>query len=218
MRTVVAYFDLVERDEEEAHRKAWDTRGRKDVTTVGITSARAKGEPDWRSNREVFHQMGQFKDRLAAIKSVADVSVKPGVGAWQGGKEATWVVSYRGNGEAMKLLATTAKTYNQDAVLVMKPGGGDPSVELEFDGPVGARGMAQIEKIMVGHGLGGWTYYKSGGQTVLRSVSVPQWGSDSAAHLRAMSEVSAVLKAAGRTHRVRQASVQASVLERGRDY
>lgn len=182
-------------------------------TTVGITSARPG-----KTNREVFQQMQTFEKGLKAIKTVSNVKVQPGVGAWQGGREATWVVSYHGNGAATKLLAKTGKQYDQDAVLVLKGGAGgkgaSPLVEYRFKTPVSSSQMDGVGSILAGHGLGGWTWFKSGGQTVLRAVAVPQWGGNSKAHLEAAKEVSVVLKAQGLAHTASAHRVSVSVMER----
>lgn len=187
-------------------------RGRCGDTTVGITSARPE-----KGGRAVFDDMRGFEASLKAVKGVTNVKVSPGLGAWEGGSEPTWVVSYRGNGEARRLLARTGKQFNQDGVLLMKPCRGrgcDPAVELHFDRGVGGAARDAVHGILKTHGMGGWTWYKSGGQTVLRMVSVPAWGGDRAAHLAASRDISASLARAGLTHKARLRGVRAEVLTR----
>ena len=89
------------------------------VTRVGITSARPAGAPDARTSRTVYRDMHAVADQLRALPGVRRVSATPGVGAWQGGRESSWIVAYQGNGEARRLLARVGAQFNQDAVLLM---------------------------------------------------------------------------------------------------
>ncbi|KKL08374.1 hypothetical protein LCGC14_2576500, partial [marine sediment metagenome] len=102
---------------------------------IGITSAR-----EGKLSKQVFADMRAFQERLEEIKSLSNISVKPGVGGWEGGRESTWLVSFRGNGEATSLIAETAKRHDQDGVLLLEPCGdkGDcsPIVDWHFTDPV----------------------------------------------------------------------------------
>lgn len=181
-----------------------------DTTMVGITSARPG-----RSNAEVFRTMREFEARLKAT-GVANVRVQPGVGAWEGGAEGSWVVSYRGNGAATRLIAQTAKAFTQDAVLMMKGCRGrkcDPAVEMRFDRAVTPTQRLAVQQTLVAHGLGGWTWFKSGGKTVLRMVAVPAWGGSRRKHLIATRKISAVLSRKGFGHRTAVKGVTATVLD-----
>lgn len=215
-------FDL----DSAASVKAWDTRGRRgDETKVGITSQRSGAEA--KPNRTVFQQMKEFQDKLASIPSVTNVHVQPGVGMWVDESagpvsEATWVVSYQGNGAAQRLLAETGQRYNQDAILLLHgvadPAVGSPSVELAFDHPISVTQRQAISQLLTAHGIGGATWFKSGGHTVLRAVAVPQWGGDNAAHLAAMREISDALVTNGLTHQTRVDHVAVDIMERAGEH
>lgn len=194
-----------------------------DDTTVGITSARPEGDPGHTSNEQVFERMRQFEGNLRMLPRVENVRVQPGVGAWQGGSEPTWVVSYKGNGEAAKLIAQTAKQYNQDAVLIIKGGGGEGGAsvasEFEFDRGLSRTARDAVHDVLAAEGLGGWTWFKRGGKTVLRAVAVPQWGGDPTAHHAASQRISEGLAKVGYTHRLLEKPVAVTVLERDKgDY
>lgn len=185
-------------------------------TVAGVTSQR----PERSDPKTVFADMANFRDRLSEIPTVSRVSVKPGVGAWQGGREATWVVSYRGNGQANKLLAETGKRYDQDAVLIMRAAKrGDPDAapmaEYTFEHGIGTRQRDAIGEVLAEHGIGGWTWLKSpGGRTMLRAACVPQWGGDREVHLAATKAISARLSALGAAHAYSTHQMHVEVLER----
>jgi hypothetical protein len=170
----------------------------------------------------VFERMNQFAGNLRTISGVENVTVQPGLGAWKGGSEPTWVVSYKGNGEATKLLARTAKEYNQDAVLIVKGSdgaGASVADELVFDRGVSGKTRELVHETLAKEGLGGWTWFKRGGKAVLRAVAVPQWGGDPTAHRDAIKRVSDGLARIGLKHEVKEKSVSVTVLERDRgDY
>jgi len=191
-------------------------------TEVGITSARPEGDPGHTSNRVVFERMSQFAGNLRTISGVENVTVQPGLGAWQGGSEPTWVVSYKGNGEATKLLARTAKEYNQDAVLILKGSdgaGASIADELVFDHGVDGQTRETVHEALAKEGLGGWTWFKRGGKVVLRAVAVPQWGGDPGAHRDSVKRISQSLDHIGLTHQVNEKAVSVTVLERDKgDY
>ena len=216
--------------EEDKHPR--DGKGRfaeaagESATLVGITSARPVGEPDFRQNKQVFADMREFGDKLKAIKGVRDVTVKPGVGAWLGGHEPTWVVSYKGNGEANRLLAQTGKDKNQDAVLVMRPATNpetaSPIKEFVFKSPVGTRFMQAMEGTLAKTaGFGGWSWFKDGGQSVLRCAFVPQWPTDKIKSKEdfeaAAKQVSRIMAMDGHEHAVRSLGAQVDVMERTGD-
>lgn len=186
------------------------------TTRIGMTSARQ----GWtgRPAKQVFTEMRAFERDLKGIKGVTNVSVVPGVGGWEGGSEPSWVVSYRGNGEAKRLVLKTAKQFDQDGILMLHPCRGancDPAVDLRFDKPVGKTGRTLIESVLVGEGLGGWTWLKSGGRSVLRLVSVPAWGGETQKHLASTRRVMRHLRRAGLGVRSRIRAVKAEGI--GRD-
>lgn len=181
--------------------------------SVDITSNRP-GKP----SEEVFDEMREFEANLREIESVRDISVKPGVGGWEGGAEPTWVVNYKGNGEALRLIAETGKQFNQDAVLVMQSpgeGGGNPVVDWHFDERVTPDERTAIEDTLVSAGIGGWTWFRdSSGRTTLRSVAVPEWGGEANKHLRSAELVSQLFSQVGYSYERSDGSVAVQVMER----
>lgn len=195
-----------------------------DSVTVGITSARYHDDPGYKPNKAVFEDMRAFEAQLTALPGVRAVSVKPGLGVWEGGNEATWAVSYRGNGEALRLLAKTGKQYNQEAVLMLKGCRGancDQAVELTFDRGIPANVRDAIHDVISDYrtpdgGLivGGWTWHKRGGKMVLRMVNIPEFGQDAARHLETTAKISRDLQAAGLVHRRAAHPVQVTLMTR----
>lgn len=185
---------------------------------VMMTSQRAEGDPGHQENRDVFKAMREFEGKLKALPGVSRAVVKPGVGGWEGGREAMWQIYYRGNGEATKLIAATAKRYNQDSVLMLKGCTGEncqPVVELSFAHGVSGEARKVVEDILVANGIGGWTWMKKHDHTELRMVYVPQWSERSAeAHRQATIRVSQLLRerGLGNKRHVKKAAVH--ILER----
>lgn len=182
-------------------------------TQVGITSARP-GRP----SEQVYSDMRDFEGRLRQIESISGVSVTPGIGGWEGGEEPTWVVEYEGNGQALRLLAETAKEFNQDAVLIMKApadGGGQPVIDWHFGDAISEAERDGIQDVLVEAGIGGWTWYRDrSGQSVLRAVAVPQWGGSAGKHLAAADLVSELFAQAGLTYRRNDGTVGIEIMER----
>lgn len=142
------------------------------------------------------------------------------MGQWHGGSEFSWAVSYDGNGQARRLLAKTAQQWNQDAVLLLKRTDGakhDAIWEMTFDHVPLAVRTALAEPM--GKYLGGWTWFKRGGQTVLRSASVPAWGSTNKAHASARVRIAEVFRRVGLPPRsvVHISGYKAEVLQRERN-
>lgn len=165
-------------------------------TEVGITSARPGKEPG-----QVFEEMRSFESDLRDIKSVSNISVKPGVGGWEGGEEPTWVVQYDGNGEALRLIVQTAKKFEQDAVLMMSEPTGDnsnPVTDWKFDEHLDPNERDWIERTLVRSGIGGWTWYRSeDGRSVLRAAHIPEWSGPSNEFLRSADQISRVMAQTG---------------------
>lgn len=188
------------------------TPGARSTTRVGITSSRSGKTP-----REVFRQMREFEGRLKALPGVTDISVRPGVGQWDGGWEPSWVVSYTGNGAARRLMAEVGKAYDQDAVLLMKPCRGpdcDSLADLTFARPVNKATMDALGPVMTEAGLGGWTWAREGGKTVLRTAAVPQWGTPRDAHLAAVRRLRGLLASRGFLTRQRLTSIKTEAIGR----
>jgi hypothetical protein len=190
--------------------------GKAKKTNVGITSSRPGKEEG-----KVFSEMDNFRDALQSIKTVKDATVEPGTGGWEGGSEPTWVVSYEGNGEALKLLAETGKQYEQNAILVYESCEGEgcsPAVDWLFKEPISLAQKSTIEELLVENGIGGWTWYQKGGAPVLRAVAVPQWGGERDAHLLAADKIGDSLNAAGIGFDRSDFDVSPIVMEQEGDY
>ncbi len=165
---------------------------------VGITSA----TKDVTDPGVIKHHMEGFARALKKLPGVSRPLVQFGEGGYKGGSEPTWVVSYRGNGEARRLIAQTAKYHNQEAVLLMSgcrsAARCQPMVELTFDRPLQKAKQGLIETSLADTGFGGWTWFRNGsGKTVLRVTSVPQWGGDRHEHLGSTQRLSRALTHAG---------------------
>lgn len=161
------------------------------TTHAGITSYRSNENTPI---RQVLNDGYAFGKQLASLPGVSNVSVKPGWGGWNGGREPSWGISYRGNGEALRLLAITGKKFNQDSVLVIKPSGhpaGQESMAFDMTFPkrLNETLRASVEKHLVSNGLGGWSWGKKGKGTILRAIAVPQWGGDVGVHQTAFQKL-----------------------------
>ena len=113
--------------------------------TAGITSARpGKGAV------QVRQDMYQFISEMEGAR-VADVDVSMGRGGWEGGWEPTWVTSFNGNGNAVSLLARTAKKHDQDAILIMRRAkkgdkGASPKTSVSFGANLTHPEIEEIEQ------------------------------------------------------------------------
>jgi len=187
-------------------------------TRVAMTSQRPESDPGHQPNKDVFRHMREFHEQLEALPGVSSVSVKPGVGGWEGGSESMWQIYYKGNGEARKLVARTAKQFDQDAVLILnackKGQDCQPAVELSFDDAISPGAREDVHKLLVAHGISGWTWQKRNGKTLLRMVSVPQWGSEAKQHQQATVAISEHLRKNGLKNHRKVHKVAVSVMER----
>lgn len=182
--------------------------------SVGITSNKEGREP-----AQVFEEMRDFEAGMRQLSGVSGVSVKPGVGGWDGGSEPTWVVEYQGNGEALSLIAQTGKEFNQDAVMLMRaatPDNSEPVVDWTFDEALSPTARDRIERMLVAAGGGGWTWFRSrNGRRTLRVVNVPRWsGRNAAEHLRMADSLSADLAQAGLRFSVTNSNAAVDLMER----
>lgn len=181
---------------------------------VGITSA-GKQLGAQANARDVEKSMYEFADQLKSLPGVKNPKVYKGRGIFFGFPEATWVVKYEGNGEAYKLLAATGKKYNQDAVLIMRPGDTDSLVELTFDGTMSYGRRDHILAEVTKQGLSGGTWFRNNtGQTVLRMASVKAWGGDKETHLKATKTLSERLAGIGITNKMLDQGISTEVIDR----
>lgn len=184
------------------------------TTHVGITSAR----PGRMSSKQVERDMHEFHAELRAVPGVSAVSVVKGQGIFFGAAEPTWVVSYKGNGEARRLLAKTADKYDQDAVLMMKRGKTDAAVDLTFDRHISAGRLQHIQAELSKQGLAGGTWFNRQGRTpTLRMASVQAWGGNKAEHLAATKALHARLGQLGMKSTMATHDIDTEVIER-KDY
>ena len=107
---------------------------------MGITSFR-EGKPLAQVKEDMEELKGALEDAGAR-----NTSVHLGTGGWEGGEEPTFVTSYE-NGEAVyPTIASLAKKWNQDGVLIMRqsPEGKDPQMRLSFSKPLDRAGMKAV--------------------------------------------------------------------------
>jgi len=185
---------------------------------VGITSAKPG-----KSAQRVYAEMGVFESRMTEIKGVKNLSVQAGIGGWEGGSEPTWVVSYSGNGNALRLIAETARKHDQEAVLLMRecepPQDCSPVTDFHFENPLSDQERVEVEGLLVSMGLGGWTWFRDGEERrVLRSVAVPQWGGSRQKHLSATRRLRKMFDAVELPHEYTEGEVWVDVMEREGDY
>ena len=165
---------------------------------VGITSFGGQQGAD-KTAHDVKQSMRSFESRLKAVPGVHDVKIAPGTGIFFGQTEPTWVVSFKGDTpEARKLLAETGQKHNQDAVLVMKAGDTDASVEFTFAQKVSNNRAQGLARELSRHDIVGGTWYlNDAGQSVLRMASVQAWGGDKAQHIAATEKLLSSLHGQG---------------------
>jgi hypothetical protein len=182
-------------------------------TEVGITSAKP-GKP----SRQVFNEMRKFEDRLKKLRTVRNPSVKPGLGGWEGGREPTWIVSYEGNGQAIREIAKTAKKFDQDAVLFMREAsgrGGSPIVTWRFTDPVTPEERDAVENLLIEMGIGGWTWFRTpDGHSSLKAVAIPQWGGDPQKHLSSSRRLRQLFQSINMPHEYEEGRVEVDILQR----
>ena len=164
---------------------------------------------------QVKEEMGEFRSLLEKTP-VENLSVQLGTGGWEGGSEPTWVTQYDGDGEALRVLAQAGKKWDQDAVLVMKhvTKGGQPQTRLSFAEAMSEPEMRGVEKILVSEGIGGWTWAQGKSGPTLIATSIPQWGGEERAHLKASNTVQGILKESGYDVSMKTLRVDVTVMER----
>ncbi|KKN47165.1 hypothetical protein LCGC14_0665610 [marine sediment metagenome] len=180
---------------------------------VGLTSAR----PGREEEETVLEDMLEFEALLKEIAGVSQVSVELGEGGWEGGSEPTWVISFDGDGDALSLIAKTAKKFNQDGVLIYeacKGAGCSPVVTWTFGGSISDKERDIVQNLMVARGIGGWTWYNDGNQKALRAVSVPQWGGDAKKHLSAADLITESFNTAGVSNSRKDFDATVTIMEK----
>lgn len=162
------------------------------LTQVGITSYKPG-----RQTRQVLSDLVKFKRELSKVNDIRNVSVFPGLGAWQNGKEVTWVTSYdtideTGNREALRLLAQTGQRYDQEGILVLsfvtyEHKNASPFDQVTFRQALDVLTLRLVEKLLVDLGFTGWTWARDEtGNTVLQIACVPTWGQNRQTHLNSI--------------------------------
>ena len=158
--------------------------------------------------------MRSFADELNKITSIKNVSVTPGLGGWQGGRESTWVVQYEGNGDAMRLIARTAKLHEQEGVLFTREGGDEPVSSFAFSDRVTPGERDEVENLLNETGVGGWQWFRlPNGKPTLRIVNVPQYGGDAETHRQSMKKLTQMFDAIEMPHEFNEEIKKVNVLE-----
>jgi len=181
---------------------------------IGVTSDREGKSPE-----RVRLQMEFFTKQLQKIPGVSHVSVKEGRGGWQGGGEITWVTTYRGDGEAKKLLARLGKATNQDAVLITEETMKDdpeaqPRGEITFTHRLSKASIEGIEQALAKLKFGGWTWVTAGRKTRLVLIHVPPWAEwDAETHRNKVQEAGQILQQVGVSNQVTFRPMKVEVME-----
>ena len=182
-------------------------------TRVGITSARP-GKP----SGQVFEEMGVFSGELNKIPTIKNVSVTPGVGGWEGERESAWIVSYEGNGNAMRLIARTAKEKEQEAVIFAREGGEEPISTFAFSDRVTPDERDKVEGLLVEAGVG-WSWLRlPGGQPTLMIMNVPQYGGEAETHRQSMKKLTQMFDAIEMPHEFKEEVRKVDILEKEGPY
>jgi hypothetical protein len=189
-----------------------------EATQVGITSAREGVE-----SGQVFEDMREFEDAMSKLEGVKDLNVQPGLGGWEGGREPTWIVQYRGDGDAENLIAETARDKDQDAALIFRPAElteeGSPITDFVINEHINPRERSRIEEEMGDIGIGGWTWMRTeDGRRLIRTASVPQWGGTEESHEEHMQFLGNFLEGLGMSIRREDNRLAVDVLERENNY
>lgn len=187
------------------------------TTRVGVTSSR-----EGVSSRSVFVAMGEFEQDLKRVRGVSGINVQPGLGGWEGGREPTWIVEYKGNGEALELLQDVGRKYDQDAILLFseaKKGSGSLMLDYILNDSVQPVERDIIEDAVTANGIGGWSWYRTpDGRRSLRLVHVPQWAGDEAAFVSGTKGLITFLNENDFTHTLNTGRVDVTIMERDDDY
>jgi hypothetical protein len=182
-------------------------------TRVGITSDRPGKE-----SKLVFEEMRAFSKELHKITSVKNVSVTPGLGGWEGTRESAWIVSYEGNGNAMRLIARTAKEKEQEAVIFAREGGDEPISTFAFSDRVTPDERGNVEDLLVEAGVG-WSWLRlPGGQPTLMIMNVPQYGGVAEEHRTAMSKLANMFDVIEMPHEFNEVVRKVDILEKEGPY
>lgn len=177
-------------------------------TRVGITSARP-GKP----SGQVFEEMGVFASQLKEIPTIKNVSVTPGIGGWEGTRESSWIVSYEGNGDAMRLIARTAKEKEQEAVIFAREGGDEPISTFAFSDRVTPDERGKVEDLLVEAEVG-WSWLRlPGGKPTLMIMNVPQYGGVAEEHRTAMSKLANMFDVIEMPHEFNEVVRKVDILE-----
>lgn len=155
------------------------------LVTVGMTSfGFPQDQPHATHTVMQTHEaMQAFADQLRSLPGVDNVSVQIGQGGWRDLQtgviawEPSWVVTYRGNGQALALLRSTGRHYDQQAILLIRPGKKDFLTDIDFEKNIPGRERRDIEQALINLGVEGWTWHRTQeGHSALRMVNVSRWG------------------------------------------
>jgi hypothetical protein len=165
-------------------------------TRVGITAARPG-----MSEEQVRRRLDRLIKGLERIDSVTDVYAAHCLGSYAGGREASYLIEYEGDGEARRLMADFGEENDQDSVLLLRPaeGKGDaPLTDISLGTRVGRDDQERLNTVLAEAGLAYWTWYRQrGAGTALRVACVPEYGGTPDAHNSQMEAVMESLAEAG---------------------
>lgn len=147
---------------------------------LGITSYR-----EGKTFDEVERDLGVFSDRLNQISGVTDVKTAVAWGTYEDQREPTWLVEYKGNGEAMELTSQALKEADQDSGLIwaddLSNGIETTMAKLTIDlssVKFSAGIRPAMEFVIEKYGQGA-TWQLDGRNLILETMAIPQFGGDS---------------------------------------
>jgi len=188
------------------------------TTQAGLTSARPGKEAS-----QIFEDMRKFEGELKAIEGVGDVRITAGLGGWEGGREPTWIIQYKGDGQAAELIGKTAKIHGQDAAILFEevPEGeeGSPITDFIIDQKIMPDLRDKIEEHAVYAGIMGWTWMRTpDGKRLLRSACIPDYGGTEENHNQSVTRMEEFLKSLNLGVTLNNGRAKIAVLKKENDY
>lgn len=120
-----------------------------------------------------------------------DAQVTLGQGAWQGGREPSFVTRISRDAQLREVIQVTcqfALTHDQDAAIVIDREGHDHLIaEFRFS-DLTQQHTREIEATLIDAGIGGWTWVTEGIERVLQIAHIPQWDGLSGSEFRSVIE------------------------------
>lgn len=142
---------------------------------------------------------------------ISDASVQMSIGGWEGGREPTFFTRIT-EGELERILFAAAQFANateQNTAFVLAFSGdredpdAEPVHEIGFSGRLATSQMRFVERALTSVGIGGWTWSKREGRTLLQIAFIPEWSEHTRdGHYDRVAAVSAALSRAGIDHTI----------------